>query len=376
MSDPTTFQDGFTSVGIGEIEAEVSRQLRLEQDPDGPPIQKSRMSNLVVYCDQADQVAPLLDEVGEIIEVHPARVLFLSVDPSGGSDGVEAGVRVRTRYVRGGRQEVGSEIIMLRAGGRAADRLPYLVRGLLIGDLPANLWWASRQPPCLAGPLLYDLTEQVQQLIYDSLGWIDPHRGMSGTSGWLARFERDGRSGPWRVASDVNWRRLKTWRRLIAQALDPATAPGAIESIHEILIEHGPHSVTKAWELASWLSARLGWSVRARTVELGVEIGWDVHAPWGPVKLVIRRLPDGPPVIQRMRICCVLSGEPGALVLLNDQRSRLTAVPEGKDVALRTVSIKPLPHSELVGRQLVDRERDPVFAEAMGIAQVLAQGVG
>jgi hypothetical protein len=376
MSDPTALPDGFNRVGIGEIEAEVSRQLCLEQDPDGPPIQKSRMSNLVVYCDQPDQVAPLLEEVGEIIEVHPARVLFLATDPAGDSDDLEAGVRVRTRYVRGGRQEVGSELVVLRAGGRSDDRLPYLVRGLLIGDLPTNLWWASRLPPSLAGPLLYDLTEQTQQLIYDSLGWIDPHRGMSATAGWLSRFERDGKSGPWRVASDVNWRRLKTWRRLIAQSLDPATAPGAIESIDDVLIEHGPHAVTKAWELASWLSARLGWRVRARKVEPGVEIGWDVQAPWGPVRLTIRRLAQGPPVIQRMRIACKLCGESGALDLLNDQRTRLTAVPEGKDVALRTVSIKPLPHSELVGRQLVDRERDPVFAEAMGIAQVLAQGVG
>ena len=56
------------------------------------------------------------------------------------------------------------------------DRLPFAVRALVIGDLPTNLWWASNQPPPLAGSLLYELAENAQQIIYDSLGWPDPAR--------------------------------------------------------------------------------------------------------------------------------------------------------------------------------------------------------
>src|SRR5205823_6176174 len=169
--------------------------------------------------------------------------------------------------------------VTLRAGGSAVDRLPFVVRTLSIGDLPTNLWWAAAQPPALAGPLLYDLAEHAQQIIYDSIGWSDPARGVAATSAWLNQIERSAAGSRWRVASDLNWRRLKYWRRLVAQALDPASAPGAAESVTEILVEHGPHAVVQAWELGSWLARRLGWMVRGGRVQPGVEIAWQFVTP-------------------------------------------------------------------------------------------------
>ena len=62
----------------------------------------------------------------------------------------------------------------LRAGGSAVETLHFAARSLVIGDLPTNLWWAAPQPPPLAGPLLYDLSENAQQIMYDSLGWENP----------------------------------------------------------------------------------------------------------------------------------------------------------------------------------------------------------
>ncbi len=99
-----------------------------------------------------------------------------------------------------------------------------------------------------------DLADHAQQLIYDSRGWTEPNRGVAAASTWLDDFERGAEHGKWRIASDVNWRRLKTWRRLLTQGLDPATAPGILETIAEITIEHGPHAVTQAWQIAGWLA--------------------------------------------------------------------------------------------------------------------------
>ena len=76
-------------------------------------------------------------------------------------------------------------MVTLHAGGAAVDRLPFAVRALLIGDLPVNLWWQAHVPPPLAGALIYDLAETAQQVIYDSVGWPDPARGMAATAGWL-----------------------------------------------------------------------------------------------------------------------------------------------------------------------------------------------
>ena len=58
-----------------------------------------------------------------------------------------------------------------------------------------------------------------------------------------------------------------------------------------------------------------------------------------------------------------------------EDEKRLSAHLEGVSGAPRTVTIRPQSLAELVGRQLSDRERDPVFRESMAVAQVFAQSV-
>src|SRR5437763_1147494 len=81
-----------------------------------------------------------------------------------------------------------------------------------------------------------------------------PARGGVMTGAWLEQLAARSTSERWRVAADLNWRRLKYWRRIVSQALAPSTAPGALESITEVRLEHGPHAVVQAWELLSWLA--------------------------------------------------------------------------------------------------------------------------
>jgi glucose-6-phosphate dehydrogenase assembly protein OpcA len=241
--------------------------------------------------------------------------------------------------------------------------------------LPVNLWWASIQPPPLAGAFLFDLAENAQQIIYDSLGWLDPTRGVAATASWLGGVGRSLRGGRWRVASDLNWRRLKFWRRLLAQTLEHAAAPGAVGSATELLLEHGPHAVVQAWELTSWLTTRLDWKVKTGKVQAGVELLWHFQAPHGLVTVRIHRMPEGPPELQRIRLQCQLAGQPGAIVVRGVDEFHLEVVPEGFPGAPRTLTIQQQPLAELVGRQLSDRERDPVFTESMAVAQTLAQSL-
>ena len=140
------------------------------------------------------------------------------------------------------------------------------------GDAPGTEAGEGGRPGdrlSLPGDGGFDLAENAQQIIYDSIGWTEPARGVLATCAWLPKFERRGKRGPWRVASDLNWRRLKFWRRMLSQALDPNTAPTALDNVREVLVEHGPHAVIQAWELVSWLSSRLGWKVE---VELMVHL--------------------------------------------------------------------------------------------------------
>src|SRR5262249_45524640 len=160
-----------------------------------------------------------------------------------------ASIKVRPLTRSGSRVTI-SEQVTLVARGPVAQRLPSVVRALVLSDLPLNLWWATNTPPPMGGPLEAELSESAQQVVYDSLGWTDPARGFLATSTWLELMEITLPGGRWRTASDLSWRRLKYWRRLIAQALNPASAPGSQETLTEILVEHGPHAVGQAWMLA------------------------------------------------------------------------------------------------------------------------------
>jgi glucose-6-phosphate dehydrogenase assembly protein OpcA len=370
----TSSSDSKATVPLRDVEGELIRQMKAVQGAGETPLRLARMSNLVIYCDSEDLAGRVAAEVPAIVALHPARVLLVVGQLAAETASPTASVQVRTHDL-GKEGKVCSEQVTLRAQGQAVEHLPYAVRTLLIGDLPTNLWWASTQPPPMAGALLLDLSENVEQIIYDSIGWTEPARGVAATSVWLGKFQRGPGQGQWRVASDLNWRRLKYWRRLVVQSLDPASAPGSLDSITEVLVEHGPHAVVQAWELVSWLAARLNWHVQTGKVQPGVEIAWQVAAPHGLLRLRIHRLPEGPSEVRRLRISCQLRGKPGALQIATHGGQRLCVIPEGIDASIRTVTVQAQPLAELVARQLSDREQDPVFSESMTFAQVLAQSV-
>jgi glucose-6-phosphate dehydrogenase assembly protein OpcA len=363
---------GPVDVALSDVEPELSKLMRQVHSPGEAPVHRARMSNLIVHCQTAERAAEIEPLIPEVVAIHPARVLFLIADDHSGSAEIRVSALVRKA---GHEAQLCSEQVTLRGGPHAAEHLPFAVRRLLIGDLPTNVWWANPTPPALAGPILDDLSEYAQQVIYDSIGWPDPHRGIAATSAWLSRFERDATGGRWRVASDLNWRRLKSWRRLIAQALSPAATPGALDSISEILIEHGPHAVAQAWEIAGWMASRVGWTIQACKLKPNVEVAFQLLGRSGPLKLRIDRLPEGPSELRRVRFACAIDGKQGALDITVKDGARLSVTPEGVDASPRTLALPSLATAELLARQLSDREPDPVFRETMASARVLAQAL-
>jgi len=362
-------------VPLNAVEKTLSSQLKEIQGEQQAPVQRVRMSNLVIYYTSPEQAADVLEQIPAIVAVHPARVLILVGDPNSQETGFSATVSVTAQWL-GQRVQGYSEQIILNAPGRLIDRLPFAVRSLVIGDLPTNLWWAVNQPPPLGGPFLFDLSENAQQIIYDSSGWLDPARGVAATARWLESTERASATH-WRVCSDLNWRRLKYWRRLISQALD--SLPAGPNPITELLFEHGPHAVVQAWELAGWMTQRLGWQVLSGKVQPGVEMSWRFARPkvagGGEGRVCIRRADQGPAEIRHIRVAYLQDNHPFALNAVVEGPRRLAVTPEGVEGQPRTLTLPPLTCEDLIGRQLSDRERDPVFRASMQVAQAMAQSL-
>jgi len=323
------------------------------------------MANLVIVCRSAQEEVEGTQEIPLIVAQHPSRVLLLVADAGRQTSEIEAFVSTHCRLVEGG-QQVCSEHVHIRAGGADLRRLPSIVPSLLLGDLPTALWWASPEAPPLLGDLFTDLARLADQVIYDSVAWADPLRQLVVMANWM-RGERP------RVVSDLAWRRPKLWRRLIAQSLDPGSAPGALESLSEIHIEHGPHALTQAWLLVGWLALRLGWQPQGGRVTPGPEVTWHFAWPHGTPRVRIRRLAEGAAEIKQIRIVTRVAERPVTLHLRADNPDQVSVCAEG--LADRTLTGPVLPRAELVARQLPDLTRDRLFEDSVALARTMAEAV-
>ena len=91
----------------------------------------------------------------------------------------------------------------------------------------------------------------------------------------------------------------------------------------------------------------------------------------------VRRLAEGPPEMRRIHLDLYAGRQAG-----RDEPRRWSRKAggwrsslEGVEATPRTMAMPALSPAELIGRQLSDRERDPVFRESMAVAQVMAQSV-
>ena len=125
----------------------------------------------------------------------------------------------------------------------------------------------------------------------------------------------------------------------------------------------------------SWLAYRLQWRIEGGGVQPNIELAWKAHAPHGPIRIRIRRLAEGASAVKRLRIVCAPEGNPTTYDISLEEGQRLTVVLEGSDTAPRTMTDHTPSLGELVGQQLSDRERDPVFYESMSVAQIMAQSL-
>jgi glucose-6-phosphate dehydrogenase assembly protein OpcA len=368
VSGASLAADAPRPVRIAELAHELARPWRHpEVATDEVPATRSLMGNLVVLCRSEAEGAEVAAEVGTIVAHHPSRVILLVADAGSESTEIDASVATHGRLVARSQQVCG-ELVTLRAGAPAVRRLPSMVRSLLLGDLPTALWWATPDAPPLAGELFGELAHLADQVIYDSFAWTDPLRQLVVTANWVG----GGGDG---AVSDLAWRRPKLWRRVLAQSLDPGLAPGALESIGEVRIEHGPHALTQAWLLTGWLAFRLGWEPRGGRTRPGPEVSWAFEWTHGTPRVEIRRLTDGIPEIHTLHVVTKVSGRPVTFRFEMQEPGRISVVAERLTDRVLSLTGPVQPRAELVARQLPDLARDRLFQSSIALARTMAEAV-
>lgn len=347
-----------TSVAAIERELEALMRATAARDDPEHPVIRACMSNLLVFCRSEAEAGIVMAELPEVLALNPARALILVADEAAVTAPLEAWVSAHCHLREGA--AVCGESVTLTAHGGTAQRLPTTARALLLGDLPTTLWWATPVAPALGGALHAELAAMAHQVVFDSLGWVEPVRGMAA----MGRLRGD---RP--LLMDIRWRRLRGWRRILSQGLDPAFAPGAIEGMGRLVLEHGPHGMTQAWLLVGWLACRLGWRPEGGKVAAGAEVTWGFLSARGPIAVTVRRLPEGSPEIRSVRVHPGTGRAAATVVFESHDGGRLSARSDG---AMRTLT-PPIPsRAAMVARQLSDLEPDPLFRDTLAVACAMA----
>lgn len=335
---------------------------------DGEAVTRACMSNLIIYCDD-EQIQDIEQAISAIVQAHPARVIVLTGQGKTDEPGIEVFVSGDYTALTSGWQ-VCAEQIRVVADSASSRRLPSVTRAHLVGDLPTTLWWASQQPPPLAGKLFFKLATMSDQIIYDSIGWTNPVQGMKAMSRWVAAESNE------HIIFNLAWRRLKPWRRLLSQALDPAVQPGALQRVSQVTIEHGPHALPIALLLLGWLASRLGWQPISGKVLSTKKTVWQFNASGRQFPVTVNRLEQGEPAPHKLHWCWRdTTGEHNvAFALLGEQR--LGIVEDGSDVPFRVISAPELTRSALVSAQLAYRTRDKLFESALEIGNSMTSMLG
>ena len=367
-------------VDVAGIERELAKMWH---DPDDDPttpssITRACMSNLVIWSATMEEAQLIPDEISVIVQQHPARVIHLIGEGAAADAPVAANaatmpvapnISAFCALAGGEGKSTRSEQITLVASRNAKERLPSVVRSLLIGDLPTALWWADNEPPPMGGEVFQELAAMSNVIIYESQAWLDPIRQVTTAADWA------GSELTKQLIADLEWRRLKTWRRLISQTLDPAVAPGALESITAVRLDHGPHALPKAWMLAGWLACKLGWRPEGGKVAPGVEVTWRFRSSTGPVNITIHRLAEGSPKVHSGSISHRAGGVPTTVHFDRLGPGRLGVRGADADAPPRVQVMPSDSRAVLVGKQLPDLGRDNLFRETLQVSRTMAEAL-
>jgi len=351
-----------------EIERELAAiwaTIDGQQKDAGGTVTRASMSNVMIFCDGEAQALNAADRIPLLVQHHPARVLVLALIEAHPNEDVQAWVTAHCRRTGDGAQ-VCAEHIELRFGIGSAERAASVVRSLLIADLPSAMWWLSPRPPALTGAVFDAFAPMAQQIIYDSVGWSDPPRAVLAMTRWAKNHPA--------IIFNLAWRRLKPWRRILAQSLAPTLVPGALQRIDAVELHHGPHGLPVAWLLLGWLASRLGWRPRQGVAKAGDQVSWQFQSAQGPIRIRVQCSQEGPPRIERMRIEWRADGErPAGSADYRHEGHHIRHFPS--DTTLLPSSI-PAPEQrpeQMVAAQLAHRAGDTLFTEAIAISEAMAK---
>ncbi|ELR97907.1 glucose-6-phosphate dehydrogenase assembly protein OpcA [Gloeocapsa sp. PCC 73106] len=319
-----------------------------------------------------DHYSPDLQGAGiadAIATSNPCRII--TVCPTAGEDeGVTAQVSAYCPIQkRSQRSLICCEYITLQGTSSALDRIGGIISALVVSELPKFVWWKATPEPDYG--LFKRLCHDSDAIIIDSSTFNDPESNLLLIAELLSQGIR---------ITDLNWSRLSPWQELAAQAFDPPERRAAIYEVDQVTIDYEKGNSTQALMYLGWLATRLQWRpvayeyeggdydirrvklVNPQGKEIKAELGGIPLADWGNVlgDLISLRLSS---TNLNADCCTVLCSETAGCM-------RMEASGGAQACRIQQVTSVSDQNTEiLLGQQLQNRGRDPLYIETMKVTE-------
>ncbi|HUG95341.1 MAG TPA: glucose-6-phosphate dehydrogenase assembly protein OpcA [Pleomorphomonadaceae bacterium] len=339
----------------------------------GMPHARTSVLNLIVTA--ADQAAS--DRILEILlslgARHPSRAIVLQADPNAEGDTLDARIRTHCRDGDNDGGRICFEQLALTVRGEAARHLDGIVAPLDIHDLPTDVWWPGDPP--FKDAVFNQLVEIADRLVVNSADFGDLAGGLK-RLGVIRR-----RSG----VGDIAWERLAPWQELTAQFFDAPRFRRYLPNLSRLRIKYAvgdtPAGGTRSPEAgallyAGWIATRLAWR-RARSREglANGGMGMILEGRYEMVDIGIEpvatnEVPPGELLSVRLRAF----GETGSAEFIIDRpatEATIVTNADGMTALLRRIPLEAESEAEVLRRQLVLHQRDPLYEDALRAAAIL-----
>ncbi|MBW3633189.1 MAG: glucose-6-phosphate dehydrogenase assembly protein OpcA [Chloroflexi bacterium] len=316
--------------------------------------------------------------IASLSDIYPSRATVLIADPgqdTGTAPGMDVRVDLLEQAASRGRPAIVFECVTVDVSTENERQLASIASPLLVPDLPDFLWWSADTAD--GGSLFSELVSISDRLIVDSAASLHAASAMQTLLGFVCA------PGNHAALSDFAWGRLTPWRRLTTQFFDvPAMLP-ILDLIDEATVTYAnsptqSSGFTSALLYAGWLGSRLNWRTPGELLPVrGDPNVWRATLRAGAagrqreVTLTLR--PTAKLLASSTLLDVRLAADGGKAGFFTierldaDEISTTSDSPEMPNM-VRTV-FAPLPdEADLLGEELRDFGRDPVFEAALAFA--------
>lgn len=242
---------------------------------------RASLFNLVFFSTKSPREEYLRKVAYNTLEKFPARVFFLSSDPTL-PDSLKTAVSVVS--TKQGEFDITCDLIEIDTSGKEEDKIPFLLLPHLIPDLPIFLVWP--EDPSKNDKLFEELKGFATRIIFDS-------EASENLTLFADSILTKKQNNHFEIA-DLNWARFESWRSLINSTLSTPTIIEKLQKTSAITITYNAeetpffcHTKIQAIYLQAWIASRLKW--KAVPQKEGNST-FTYEAPEGPLQVQLKEI--------------------------------------------------------------------------------------